>query len=188
MTSEAQLKAAIEAVLMVVEEPVTVDQLSTALQQPGAHIMEMLKSLKDEYDGVDGQPARGFELRQVAGGWRVYARAEHSDVLERFMVQGATTRLSQAALEALAVIAYQQPASRGKVAQIRGVNSDSVIRTLHARGLIEESGVDPLTQAVLYATTPYFLEMLGLQKIEDLPNLSPLLPGAADAAQFADEL
>lgn len=187
------IKQQLEAILMVVEEPVSINQLSLGLDVDPKEVTRLLRQLQEEYDGLapnntDTTPMqRGFQLRNVAGGWRIYARAEHHEVIEKFMVQGATTHLSQAGLEALAVIAYQQPTSRSRVAQIRGVNSDSVIRTLHTRGLIQEHGHDPLTQAVLYETTPFFLELLGLDSLSQLPKLSPYLPGAGEIAEINTE-
>ncbi|MEH0058934.1 MULTISPECIES: SMC-Scp complex subunit ScpB [Auritidibacter] len=178
--SLAELRASLEAVLMVIEEPVTIDQLVQATEATPTEVLQALERLRADYDGEATGPRRGFELRDVAGGWRIYSRGEYEQTVERFMVRGATAKLSPAASEALAVIAYLQPTTRSRVAQIRGVNSDSVIRSLQTRGLIQDSGQDPLTQAVLYTTTGYFLELLGLDSVADLPKLSPLLPGLAD--------
>src|SRR5204863_5603135 len=119
---------------------------------------------------------RGFELRRVAGGWRIYSRAEHAPVLERFVLDGQTSRLSQAALETLAIVAYRQPVSRARVSAVRGVNVDAVMRTLVTRGLVEEAGTEPESGAILYRTTSYFLERLGLASLDDLPDLAPFLP------------
>lgn len=171
---------------MVSDEPVTLGQLTKATGQAPELIKATITALQQDYDGANDSRVRGFQLRHVAGGWRIYTRAEHSDIIAAFMLQGATQKLSQASLEALAVIAYLQPATRSKVAQIRGVNSDSVIRTLVARGLIIEDGVEEFTGAVRYTTTNYLLELLGINSIEELPKISPLLPGVDEATQLAE--
>lgn len=183
---QSVLFAQVEAVLMVSDEPVTLEQLSKATEAVPAELETTLRAIQRDYDGETTGVQRGFQLRYVAGGWRLYTRAEHSDVIAAFMVQGATQKLSQAGLEALAVIAYLQPAPRSKVAQIRGVNSDSVVKTLLTRGLIAEEGVEELTGAVRYRTTDYFLELLGLNSIEELPKISPLLPGVDEASEMAE--
>ncbi|HEY4616441.1 MAG TPA: SMC-Scp complex subunit ScpB, partial [Citricoccus sp.] len=162
---------------MVVDEPVTVDHLAEATQAGVADVAAALAALADDYDGRAGGPRRGFELRELAGGWRVYSRPAHADVVERFVVEGQTARLTQAALETLAVVAYLQPVTRSRVAGIRGVNSDSVMRTLISRGLVDEVGADPQTGAVLYRTTGYLLETLGISSLDELPKLSDHLPG-----------
>ncbi|HIW47214.1 MAG TPA: SMC-Scp complex subunit ScpB [Candidatus Yaniella excrementigallinarum] len=188
MTSryQSELFAQLEAILMVSDEPVTIEQLRSSLDRPTEELEVTLLAIQRDYDGETSGACRGFQLRHVAGGWRLYTRAEHAEVIESFMLQGATQRLSQAGLEALAVIAYLQPATRSKVAQIRGVNSDSVVKTLLTRGLIAEAGVEELTGAVRYTTTDDFLELLGLNSIEELPKISPLLPGVAEASQLAE--
>lgn len=185
--------AAVEAVLLVVEEPVTEVQLATALEVPVDLVEKALLELKDEYDGYTGQgpetgPTRrkGIELRNVAGGWRFYTRSEFSAVVGRFVLEGQSARLSQAALETLAVIAYRQPVSRSRVSAIRGVNVDSVVRTLVQRGLIADVATDPESGAVLYGTTPLFLERLGIGTVADLPRLSPHLPGLENLQDFDD--
>jgi segregation and condensation protein B len=177
------LKTCIEAILMVVDEPTTVIALAQVLERPKAEVAEALVELAEEYT-VQG---RGFELREVglAGdgsrtGWRIYSRVECAPVVERFVRDGQQAKLTQAALETLAVVAYRQPVSRSKVSAIRGVNCDGVMRTLLARGLVEEYGSDLETGAVLYQTTGYFLERMGLRSLEELPDLAPLLPGAAE--------
>jgi segregation and condensation protein B len=182
----SKLFAQLEAILLISDEPVSIQQLVKATAAEPIEIEAALEAIQRDYDGgADGQ-VRGFQLRHVAGGWRLYTRAEHADVIATFMVQGATQKLSQAGLETLAVIAYLQPATRSRVAQIRGVNSDSVVRTLLTRGLIAEDGVEEITGAVRYRTTNYFLELLGLNSIEELPKISPLLPGVAEASQLAE--
>lgn len=171
---------------MVADEPVTLEQLSNSLGQSIEELEATLFAIQRDYDGETSGVSRGFQLRHVAGGWRLYTRAEHAEVIQSFMLQGTTQKLSQAGLEALAVIAYLQPTTRSKVAQIRGVSSDSVVRTLLTRGLIAETGVEELTGAVRYTTTDDFLELLGLNSIEELPKISPLLPGVAEASQLAE--
>ncbi len=167
-----ELRAGLEAILMVVDEPVAEVTLAQVLERPTQEVGAALRGLAAEYT----EQGRGFDLREVAGGWRYYTRETCAPVVERFVTDGQQTRLTQAALETLAVVAYRQPVSRTRVSAIRGVNSDGVIRTLTLRGLIEEAGQDPETQAHLYRTTGYFLERLGLNTIEDLPDLAPYLP------------
>ncbi len=166
------IRAAIEAVLMVVDEPVTTMSLASVLEQPVADVEAALAELEDGYT----EQRRGFTLRQVGGGWRMYSRHEYAPVVERFVLDGQQARLTQASLETLAVIAYRQPVSRSRVAAVRGVNVDGVIRTLLTRGLIEEVGHDEESTAILYGTTSYFLERLGLHSLDDLPALAPYLP------------
>lgn len=166
------LTAALEAILMVVDEPVAEVTLAQVLERPTAEITAALRALSEEYTAA----GRGFDLREVAGGWRFYTRAECAALVEKFVRDGQQARLTQAALETLAVVAYRQPVSRAKVAAVRGVSSDGVMRTLVARGLVEEAGTDPESQAVLYRTTSYFLERLGLRSLDELPELAPFLP------------
>ncbi len=172
--STLPLRAQLEAVLLVAEDPIPVMTLAERLEIPVPEIEQTLRALAEEYV-ADG---RGFELREVGGGWRYYTAAAAGDYVERFVLAGQTSRLSQAALETLAVVAYQQPVSRGRIAAVRGVNVDGVVRTLLTRRLIEESGVDPEGGAMTYRTTPYFLERLGLRNLSELPPLAPLLPEA----------
>ncbi|KWX05368.1 hypothetical protein TH66_02890 [Carbonactinospora thermoautotrophica] len=166
------LRAALEAVLMVVDEPVSEVTLAQVVERPTAEVAATLRELAAEYTAQ----GRGFELRQVGGGWRFYTRPECAPVVERFVKDGQTARLTQAALETLAVVAYRQPVTRARVSAIRGVNVDGVMRTLVARGLIEECGTEPETGALLYRTTGYFLERLGLRSLDELPDLAPFLP------------
>jgi segregation and condensation protein B len=184
------LKTCIEAILMVVDEPVTVMTLAQVLERPKVEVADAVAELAEEYTVL----GRGFELREVGlggedshTGWRVYSRAECAPVVERFVRDGQQAKLTQAALETLAVVAYRQPVSRSKVSAIRGVNCDGVMRTLLARGLVEEYGNDLETGAVLYQTTGYFLERMGLKSLDELPELAPLLPSAAevDVEDFA---
>jgi segregation and condensation protein B len=165
-------RGAVEAVLMVVEEPVDEVVLASAIAVPVDQIRDLLADLVAEYDSA----GRGFELRRVAGGWRIFSRAEYAPVVERFVLDGQTAKLTQAALETLAIVAYRQPVSRARVGAVRGVNVDAVMRTLVTRGLVEEAGVDLDTGAVLYRTTQYFLHRIGLASIDELPALAPYLP------------
>jgi segregation and condensation protein B len=171
-----QLRAALEAILLVVDEPVAENLLAQALDQPTARITVALGQLAAEYEGED----RGFELRRAAGGWRLYTRSRYAGYVERFVLDGQSVRLTQAALETLAVVAYKQPVTRSRISAIRGVNCDGVIRTLVTRGLIEECGSEPETGAHLYQTTNLFLEKLGLDSVEQLPPLAPFLPDELD--------
>jgi segregation and condensation protein B len=165
-------KSAIEAVLMVVEEPVSAISLASAIEITVDEVTAHLNELENEYASAQ----RGFTLRSVGGGWRIYSRADYAPVVEKFLLDGQQARLTQASLETLAVIAYRQPVSRSRVAAVRGVNVDGVIRTLLTRGLIEERGHDEESTAILYGTTSLFLERLGLQSLDDLPALAPYLP------------
>ena len=170
--AEESLAGALEAILLVVDEPVSEVVLAQVLQTPQVNVHDQLVALAGEYRAA----GRGFELREVAGGWRYYTSAAYAGVVERFVVDGQQARLTQAALETLAVVAYRQPVSRARVSAVRGVNVDGVIRTLVSRGLIEECGTDSESGALLYRTTTYFLERLGLTSLEDLPPLAPYLP------------
>jgi segregation and condensation protein B len=176
----AELRPALEAVLMVADQPLDDSTLASAVGYPRADVTEALDALAREYD----ESGRGFELRNVAGGWRYYTREDFAPVVEKFVLEGQQARLTQAALETLAVVAYKQPVSRSRVSAIRGVNVDGVMRTLLNRGLVEEAGTDHETGAHLYRTTSYFLERIGVTSIEDLPELAPFLPGVDD---FDDE-
>ncbi|MEU6196904.1 SMC-Scp complex subunit ScpB [Streptomyces sp. NPDC047061] len=172
--ADLELKPALEAVLMVVDEPATVEHLSKLLERPKQTVTKALRALADEYTAQ----GRGFELRFVAGGWRYYTRGEYAPAVERLVLEGQTARLTQAALETLAVVAYRQPVSRSRVSVVRGVNCDGVMRTLLQRGLVEEAGTEPETGAILYRTTNYFLERMGLRGLDELPELAPFLPEA----------
>jgi segregation and condensation protein B len=166
------LRPSLEAILLVADEPVPVVVLAQVLERPRNEVTAELQSLATEYN-TDG---RGFDLREIAGGWRFYTREDCAPLVERFVSDGQEVRLTQAALETLAVVAYRQPVSRARVSAVRGVNCDSVMRTLVLRGLVEETGTDHETGAILYRTTGYFLERLGLASLEDLPDLAPFLP------------
>lgn len=174
---QPQLRAALEAILLVVDEPVAETALADALDEPVTRVAETLETLSSEYTAE----GRGFDLRRAAGGWRFYTRADQASHVERFVLDGQQAKLSQAALETLAVVAYQQPVTRSRVAAVRGVNCDGVMRTLLTRGLVEESGTEPETGARLYRTTTVFLEKLGLDSLEQLPPLAPFLPDDVDA-------
>jgi len=166
------VRTALEAVLLVVDEPVAEVVLAQVLERPTEEVGAMLRELAADYD----HQGRGFELRNVSGGWRLYTRESCSAYVERFVRDGQQARLTQAALETLAVVAYRQPVSRSRIAGIRGVNVDGVMRTLVTRGLITEVGSEHESGAILYGTTPYFLERLGLETLEELPPLSDYLP------------
>lgn len=180
--------AALEGVLMVVDEPVPAAALAEALGMPTGQVLELLAELAADYRGERGGRPRGFELKELAGGWRVYSAPDHADLVGRFVTSGQTARLTHAALETLAVVAYRQPVSRGQVSAIRGVSVDSVVRTLVARGLIEEAGPDEHSGAILYRTTGYFLERLGLVSLDDLPPLAPYLPQLEALGEVEEEL
>jgi segregation and condensation protein B len=175
-TPPAPLRPALEAVLMVADQPLDEATLATAVGYPVPEVVEALAALVVEYD----ESGRGFELRQVGGGWRYYTREAFAPVVEQFVLEGQQARLTQAALETLAVVAYKQPVSRSRVSAIRGVNVDGVMRTLLTRGLVEEAGTDAETGAHLYRTSSYFLERIGISSLEELPELAPLLPGLED--------
>jgi segregation and condensation protein B len=166
------VRASLEAILLVADEPVPEVLLAQVLERPRGEIDAALRALAAEYT-ADG---RGFDLREIAGGWRFYTREDCAPLVERFVRDGQEVRLTQAALETLAVIAYRQPVSRARVSAVRGVNCDGVIRTLVLRGLVEDSGTDQETGAILYRTTSYFLERLGMASLDELPDLAPFLP------------
>lgn len=174
VVSGEDLPAALEALLMVAEQPQSTLVLAGAVGHPRKLVEDTLRTLQAQYDGDSG-PRRGFELREVGGGWRIYARTEFDDLIRHVLHDDAPQRLSQAALETLAVVAYKQPVTRGQVSSIRAVNVDSVMRTLVARGLITESSTDPETGAIFYQTTALLLEYLGIESLDELPPLSPLL-------------
>ena len=172
----------IEAILMVVDEPVSELTLATVLEVPQEEISQALAELTESYG------ERGFALKSVAGGWRFYSHPDSAAVVEKFVLDGQQSRLTQAALETLAVIAYRQPVSRARVSAIRGVNVEAVMKTLVTRGLVEEYGLEPETGAILYKTTNYFLERLGLNSLEDLPALAPYLPDLEHLDEILDSL
>ncbi|MEL4319101.1 SMC-Scp complex subunit ScpB [Leifsonia sp. YIM 134122] len=180
--SPGELERRLEAILMVTDEPQGVIHLATAVGRPVAEVQAAIATLVADYDGLDGdgEPTgirRGFELREVGGGWRIYVRPEHDALVTDFVLTQNPTRLSQAALETLAVIAYKQPITRGAIASIRAVNVDSVVRTLLSRGLVTELFADAETGAINYGTTELLLTQLGVNSLDELPHISPLLEG-----------
>jgi segregation and condensation protein B len=172
----ADLRPALEAVLMVADQPLDQMSLASAVGYPVEEVTGALTDLAAEYT----RDGRGFELRNVAGGWRYYTRDEYAAVVEAFVLDGQQARLTQAALETLAVVAYKQPVSRARVSAIRGVNVDGVMRTLITRGLVEEAGHDGENGANLYRTSNYFLERIGVTSLDELPELAPYLPDMDD--------
>lgn len=169
------LERSLEAILMVADEPQSLVSLATSLGAPVAAVRQSIDRLVADFDGFDGSVRRGFELREVGGGWRIYVRGDYDDIVRDFVLTQNPSRLSQAALETLAVIAYKQPISRGAIASIRAVNVDSVVRTLLGRGLITEAFTDSETGAIHYATTDVLLSQLGVNSLDELPQISPLL-------------
>lgn len=176
-------RSALEAVLMVVDEPVTELALASALELPVEDVRSHLEALEADY----AEAQRGFTLRNVAGGWRVYSRADYAPVVEKFVLDGQQAKLTQASLETLAVIAYRQPVSRARVSAVRGVNVDGVVRTLLSRGLIEELEDHGESGAILYGTTSYFLQRMGLRSLDELPALAPYLPDADVIDELIEE-
>ncbi|MFI5927814.1 SMC-Scp complex subunit ScpB [Micromonospora sp. NPDC051543] len=178
--ADAELRGALEAILLVVDEPVSELVLAQVLEQPAERIGPVLDEIAAGYTAA----GNGFELRRAAGGWRLYTRPEYATYVERFVLDGQSVRLTQAALETLAVVAYKQPVTRSRISAIRGVNCDGVIRTLVTRGLVEECGTESDSGAFLYRTTTLFLEKLGLNTVDELPPLAPFLPD--DVEELAD--
>jgi segregation and condensation protein B len=173
---EDTIEGAIEAILMVTDAPISLVALATALEIPVNQVRDAVLKLRADYEGTDERAARGFELREVAGGWRIYVRENYDWAVKMFIANENPTKLSQAALETLAVIAYKQPIARGQIASIRGVNVDSVVRTLTSRGLVTELYTDSETGAIHYGTTQLLLEQLGINSLDQLPPISPYLP------------
>ena len=169
---DSELGAVLEALLLVVDTPATVEQLAAATGQPAYRVEARLQTMAAELRDRDS----GIDLREAGGGWRMYTRARFAPYVERLLLDGARSKLTRAALETLAVVAYRQPVTRARVSAVRGVNVDAVIRTLLARGLVTEAGVDPDSGAVTFSTTDLFLERLGLTSLADLPDIAPLLP------------
>ncbi|WP_431309492.1 SMC-Scp complex subunit ScpB [Gordonia sesuvii] len=181
---DRHLRSALEAVLLVVDTPVTVDELASAVGEDSARVRAMVSRMSEELTAAES----GMDLRYAGDGWRYYTRADYAPYVERLLLDGARSKLTRAALETLAVIAYRQPVTRARVSAIRGVNVDGVIRTLVARGLINEVGADPQTSAITYATTELFLERLGLASLDELPDLAPLLPDVDLIDDLDDEI
>jgi len=169
------LSGAIEALLMVADQPLAAVVVAQTLGVPLSRVNEAIGALQSDYNGELGGPRRGFEVREVGGGWRIYAREEFDDVVRSMLHDDSPQRLSQQALETLAVIAYKQPVTRSQVSAVRAVNVDTVMRTLVARGLITEHSTDSETGAIFYQTTPLLVEYLGIESLEQLPPISPLL-------------
>jgi segregation and condensation protein B len=167
-----ELGRVLEALLLVVDTPITPDALASATGQPATRIAAKLPLMADELTARDS----GIDLREAGGGWRMYTRSRFAPYVERLLLDGSRSKLTRAALETLAVVAYRQPVTRARVSAVRGVNVDAVIRTLLARGLITEAGNDADSGAVMFATTELFLERLGLTSLSDLPDIAPLLP------------
>jgi len=180
--SNAEVERSIEAILMVVDEPVSEVTLAQVLEQTTDVIEAALAHLSLSYED------RGFTLKKISGGWRFYSHPEFATVVEKFVLDGQQSRLTQAALETLSVVAYRQPVSRARVSAIRGVNVEAVMKTLITRGLVEESGLEHETGAILYTTTSYFLERLGLNSLDDLPALAPYLPDLDGLDEILDSL
>jgi segregation and condensation protein B len=180
-----ELDARIEALLLVADAPLALTTIATAVDRPVAVVRQAAERIRDDYEGRSGGRRRGFELREVATGWRLYARVEHDEVVRALAEAESPGRLSQAALETLAVVAYRQPVTRGQVAAIRAVSVDSVLRTLQSRGLVEEVGRSAETGAALYGTTDELLVALGLRSIDELPPIAPLLAGAEGVHEHA---
>lgn len=170
--TDLELQSALEAILMVVEEPTAATVLAQVTETSLEDVERVLDSMRKNFI----EEGRGFELRQVAGGWRFYSSSLQAAYVERFVIDGQPAHLTQAALETLAVIAYRQPVSRARISAIRGVNVEAVMKTLVTRGLVEESGVEYETGSTLYSTTNYFLQRLGLNSVTELPVLAPFLP------------
>ncbi|MGN8027125.1 SMC-Scp complex subunit ScpB [Microbacterium sp. 22242] len=177
---ELPLTERLEAILLIIEEPHSLVSLAAAVSAPVPAVRQAIARLVDEYDGNGQGPRRGFELREVGGGWRLYVREEYDDLVADFVGGQAPARLSQAALETLAVIAYKQPVTRSQVASIRAVNVDSVVRTLLGRGLITELFQDSETGAINYGTTDALLQNLGINSLDELPPISPLLDDGSE--------
>lgn len=169
---DADFRAVIEALLLVVDTPVTVEALASATANPEDRVSATLAELAAELT----ERGSGIDLREAGGGWRMYTRARYAPYVERLLLDGSRSKLTRAALETLAVVAYRQPVTRARVSAVRGVNVDAVVRTLVARGLITEAGNDSDSGAVTFATTELFLERLGLSSLADLPDIAPLLP------------
>lgn len=170
---DAEFRAALEAMLLVVDAPAPAELLASALGDDESRVERTLREMSAELTAKGS----GIDLRFVGDGWRFYTRTEYAPYVERMLLDGSRSKLTRAALETLAVIAYRQPVTRARVSAVRGVNVDGVIRTLVARGLIAEAGTDPETSGTQYVTTELFLERIGLASLAELPPLAPLLPG-----------
>lgn len=176
------LEAACEAVLLLADEPMDLLTLATIVRRPADQVEAVVRGLSAQYT----EDGRGFDLREVGGGWRFYTRGDCAEVVSRYVVDGQQARLTQAALETMAIIAYRQPISRGRISAVRGVNVDGVVRTLITRGLVEEAGVEPGGHATMLRTTPYFLERLGIASLSELPPLADHVPTYAEIGDLVD--
>ena len=176
MTTDLTVRAALEALLTVSETPLSIVTLAGALEAPINVVRKEIEALQAEYDAAHEGLGRGFELREVGGGWRLYVRQTHDWGVRQLVANENPAKLSQAALETLSVIAYRQPISRGQISSIRGVNVDSVVRTLISRGLVVELFPDQDSGASTFGTTDLLLEQLGINSLEELPPISPHLP------------
>ena len=171
-----------EAVLLLADEPMDMLTLATIVRRPADQVEAVVRGLSAQYT----EDGRGFDLREVGGGWRFYTRGDCAEVVSRYVVDGQQARLTQAALETMAIIAYRQPISRGRISAVRGVNVDGVVRTLITRGLVEEAGVEPGGHATMLRTTPYFLERLGIASLSELPPLADHVPTYAEIGDLVD--
>ena len=176
------LPAALEALLLIADQPIDLVTMAQLVRRPVPEVADVISQLAADYT----ESGRGFDLRPVGNGWRYYTRAACAEVVERFVVDGQQARLTQAALETLAVVAYRQPVTRGRIGAIRGVNVDGVVRTLLSRGLVEEAGHEPETGATLYRTTSYFMERLGISSLDQLPEVADYLPSLDNLDDFDD--
>jgi segregation and condensation protein B len=179
-----ELGRVLEALLLVVDTPVSADALATATEQPADRVTARLRLMADELSARDS----GIDIREAGGGWRMYTRSRFAPYVERLLLDGSRSKLTRAALETLAVVAYRQPVTRARVSAVRGVNVDAVMRTLLARGLLTEAGTDSDTGAVTFATTELFLERLGLSSLTDLPDIAPLLPDVDSIDELSETL
>ena len=182
--TDEELGSALEALLLVVDSPTPTDSLAVALDESVERVEDKLRRMSAEL----AERGSGIDLREAGGGWRMYTRARYAPYVERLILDGARAKLTRAALETLAVVAYRQPVTRARVSAVRGVNVDAVIRTLAARGLIVEAGVDSDSGATTFATTELFLERLGLSSLADLPDIAPLLPDVDVIDDIAETL
>ena len=181
---DADLTRVLEALLLVVDSPVNSETLAAATEQPVYRINDALHRMAEEFTARGS----GIDLREMGGGWRMYTRARFAPYVERLLLDGARSKLTRAALETLAVVAYRQPVTRARISAVRGVNVDAVIRTLLARGLVTEAGNDSDTGATMFATTELFLERLGLASLNELPDIAPLLPDVDVIDELSDNL
>ncbi|MDY5785803.1 SMC-Scp complex subunit ScpB [Corynebacterium sp.] len=168
----SQLRSRLESVLLVLDTPAQAGALARALGAEEGDVEEQLREIRDEFDARGS----GIDLRETAEGWRLFTRTSNAEAVEAFLLDGSQTKLSRAAMETLAVVAYRQPVTRSQVAGVRGVNVDGVMRTLTLRGLIAEVDPDESSGAHRYVTTELFLELLGIDSLDRLPDLAPLLP------------